>query len=218
LREVHVLTAIGIPEPGLLLTSATPPAAMVTVRGTTPGQYSHQAQFTRQLQFRPARDALTMRCSNVAGVWMIDHACQRDQVSLVNARLQLRPRQWFGWQMLPGYGSVPYFSPIWVEEVTPRKTGRRIITVRFIKVLYAEGVENFSLDLRILKHETDYLVSEIIYPDQPVQDRTAIISRIEFDWIKRFCPELWAARPPSSLRPAEQENASHYLSALFPTP
>ena len=134
-----------------------------------------------------------------------------------HARLQLRPKRWFGWQMLPGY-SGPYFSPIWVEEVTPRKTGKRILKVRFINVLYAAGVEDFSLDLRILKHESDYLVSEIVYSEQTTNDRTAIISHIEFEWIQRFCPEIWAARPPSSFSTAEQGNVSRYLTALFGLP
>lgn len=56
-------------------------------------------------------------------------------MTTVHARLQLTSKRWFGWQMLPGYvakGNVPHFSPIWVEDVTPRKTGRRILIVRFI--------------------------------------------------------------------------------------
>jgi hypothetical protein len=34
----------------------------------------------------------------------------------VHAKLQLMPRHWYGWQMLPGYFGVPYFSPIWAER------------------------------------------------------------------------------------------------------
>jgi len=85
---------------------------------------------------------------------------------MVNAKLQLTRRHWYSWQMLPGYFGeprVPYFSPIWVKEVTPRKTGKGILTLGFINTLYAEGVQDFTLDLRILKHEGGYLVSEILY-------------------------------------------------------
>ena len=80
----------------------------------------------------------------------------------MHAKLQLMPRYWYGWQMLPGYFGVPYFSPIWVQEVTPRKTGKGILAVKFINMLYAEGVQDFHVNLRILKHEASYLTAEIL--------------------------------------------------------
>jgi len=137
-------------------------------------------------------------------------------VTTVKMKLQLTPGNWYGWQMLPGYFGkphVPYFSPILVKEVTPRKTGRKIITLGFINTLYAEGVQDFALDLRIMKHETDYLVTELLYGT----DRTAIINRIGFDWLRNFCPGIWGERPPTSFRGIEQESVSHYLNALFGT-
>ena len=136
----------------------------------------------------------------------------------VNAKLQLTPRNWYSWQMLPGYVGeppVPYFSPIWVEEVSPRKTGRGILGLRFINALYAEGVQNFTLDLRILKHEANYLVSQILYGKEGPADRTAIIGRIGFEWIQHLCPGIWATHPPSSSRGIEQGSVSHYLNAVF---
>ena len=92
------------------------------------------------------------------------HCAQEERVTTVNAKLQLTPRHWYSWQMLPGYFGeplVPYFSPIWVKEVTPRKTGKGILALGFINTLYAEGVQDFTLDLRILKHEASYLLSEM---------------------------------------------------------
>lgn len=155
-------------------------------------------------------------------VGMIEYtARQEDEVVTVRAKLQLMPKHWYGWQMLPGYAGkqyVPYFSPIWMKEVTPRKTGRGILTNGFINALYAEGVQDFTLDLRVLKHEAGYLVSEILYEDQFTRDRTAIISHIEFEWIRLFCPDLWTARPPSSFSTAEQGSVSHYLKAIYPIP
>ena len=49
-------------------------------------------------------------------------------------RFTLSQGHWYGWQMLPGYVSddpYPYFSPIYVGEITPRKTHRRILALRF---------------------------------------------------------------------------------------
>ena len=83
--------------------------------------------------------------------------------------------------------------------------------------LYAEGVQDFTFDLRVLKREANYLVSEILYEDQLTQDRTAIISYIEFEWIQRFCPDLWAAHTPS-FGTVEQGSVSHYLQAIFRLP
>jgi len=144
-----------------------------------------------------------------------------DEGTTVHARLQLTPKHWYGWEMLPGYFAkryLPYFSPIWLEDVTPRKAGRGILTVRFINTMYAEGVQDVTLDLRVLKRENSYLVGEILYHGQSPRDRTAIISHIEFDWIRLFCPDLWVAHPPSSFSTIEQRSVSHYLKALFSVP
>ena len=130
----------------------------------------------------------------------------------------LSPGHWYGWQMLPGYAAernVPYFSPIWLQAATPRKTGRRLLTLKFFNVLYAEGVQDFTLDLRVLKHEANYFVAELVYQGDLPQDRTAIVSHIEFEWLRRFCPNLWAARPPESFGPNEQHSVQNYLKALF---
>lgn len=81
-------------------------------------------------------------------------------------------------------------------------------------MLYAEGVQDFSLDIRILKRSTDYLIAELLYGDRD-SDRSAVISHIEFSWIERFCPSLWYNRPPSSVSAAAQSSVSLYLSEVF---
>jgi len=126
--------------------------------------------------------------------------------------LKLEPGHWYAWQMIPGYigeRCVPYCSPIYVKAVVPRSTGRGILHLDFENVLYARGVEEFSLDLRVLKRTPDYLLAEILYQEAGV-DRSTVISSIEAEWIRRFCPELIASRPP-----AVTENISDYLEALF---
>ena len=74
--------------------------------------------------------------------------------------------------------------------------------------------QNFSVDLKILKHSTDYLIADLLYKTgEP--DRAAVISHIEFAWIERLCPELWYHRPPSSLGGAADRSVSQYLSEVF---
>ena len=35
------------------------------------------------------------------------------------------------------------------------------------------------------------------------------------EWIRRFCPELWAAHPPHSLDSLEERSVSQYLNAVY---
>ena len=135
----------------------------------------------------------------------------------LTGKLKLTPESWYAWQMLPGYvgeRNVPYCSPIFVQRVVPRKTGKGILGLDFVNVLYAEGVQGFSLDIRILKHSANYLIADLLYGDSGL-DRAAIISHIEFGWIERFCPSLWYHRPPSSVAGAAATSVSLYLTELF---
>jgi hypothetical protein len=125
-------------------------------------------------------------------------------------QLKLIPSNWYAWQMIPGYirgRNIPYCSPVFVEKVIPRKTGKSTLGLRFTNVLYAEGVQEFELDIKILKHAGNYIVAELISgKDSP--DRCVVISHIEFGWIERFCPTLWFYRPPSSVSVPAQGSVS----------
>lgn len=133
--------------------------------------------------------------------------------------LQLVPGNWYGWQMIPGHlgeRNVPYFSPIRVIQITPKKTGRGVLNVHFWNVLYAEWVQDFDLDIRVLKHEPDYLITDILYVGSGSKGRAAVISHVEFEWIRRFCPDIWSAHPPKQMSAGAQANISVYLDELFP--
>ncbi len=81
----------------------------------------------------------------------------------LSGKLKLVPRAWYAWQMIPGYvgqRNVPYCSPIFVGKVVPKKTGKGILTLDFANVFYAEGVQDFSRDIKILKHSKDYLIAD----------------------------------------------------------
>jgi hypothetical protein len=134
-------------------------------------------------------------------------------------RLQLVPDCWYGWQVIPGYAgerNVPYFSPIHVTRVTPKKTGRGILNVSFRNVLYAEGVQQFQLDLRILKHERNFLIAGLTYGESGPTGQAAVISHIEFEWIRRLCPGVWSAQPPETMTATAQGSVSIYLDEVFP--
>jgi hypothetical protein len=124
--------------------------------------------------------------------------------------------KWFGWQMMPGYvgtGFLPYCSPIFVSEVKALKTGKGIIQLKFLNAFYAVGVQDFSITMKVMKRDTNYLVGDLMDSINKSSDRCAVISQIEFEWIKEFCPTFYHHQPPSS----EHENASveDYLNKAF---
>ena len=136
----------------------------------------------------------------------------------MNERLQLLPDRWYGWLMLPGYserGGAPYCSPIHVISVVPRKTGTGVLGINFRNALYAQGVQDFDVDLRILTHQRDYLVGALLYGEDGPNDRTAVISRISLDWIATMCPSISTRPPPATENHTPYEAVAAHLDALF---
>lgn len=128
----------------------------------------------------------------------------------------LHAPRWFGWQMLPGYtGSrcVPYFSLIHLRRVTPLKTGKGLIEIAFWNPLYAEGVQDFQVRLKVLQRAENFLVGSVA--DDPDGDQVAILSHIEFGWLERFCPELLRVFPPVELGSLFSGSVSVYLDGVF---
>jgi hypothetical protein len=125
----------------------------------------------------------------------------------------LQSKRWYGWQMLPGYVGercIPYCCPIYMGRVTPKKTGKGILKIAFWNTGYAQGVQDFELDLKILHRASDYLVARLLYGNEHDQERCAVISHIEFGWIERFCPNLWHNHPPHN-----HSSVSIYLDGVF---
>lgn len=122
---------------------------------------------------------------------------------------------WFGWQMLPGYTGercVPYFSPVHVKRVQPLKTGKGLLDVSFFNAFYAEGVQDFQVRLKVLHRAPNFLVGKIV---DEASERVAVISHIEFGWLREFCPKLIAAFPPESLGSPFNTSISIYLDGVF---
>jgi hypothetical protein len=127
--------------------------------------------------------------------------------------LTLVTQCWYAWQMLPGYGNTPYFSPILVKRVVSRKTGGGLLALDFFNAFYASGVQDFSLAMRVLKRAADYLVAEIEHRTEEL-DRTAIISKINYDWIKSQCHQLLARHPMASIGDPKHTDVQSYLNGV----
>ena len=79
----------------------------------------------------------------------------------MSKRLTIERGRWYGWQMLPGYGDAPYFSPVFVKLVEPQKNGKGDLKLTFVNAFYGQGVQDFVLTLQVMKHEETYLVGTI---------------------------------------------------------
>lgn len=128
--------------------------------------------------------------------------------------LKINGNAWYGWQMLPGYGDEysPYYSPIFIENVVPLKTGQGLLQLDYFDPLYAEGVQDFSRVLCVIDHQADYLIARLHGEDQ----RSAVVSKIGFDWIKTTLPELERALAPVFTKKATWADCQEYLNAAFP--
>ena len=130
--------------------------------------------------------------------------------------MQLKAPNWYAWQMLPGYdGSdgVPWFSPIHVRDVTPLKTGQGLLEVSFLHVFYAEGVQDFTVRLKVLHRAERFMAGRI--EGSGDGRRLAVISEIEFGWLEKFCPALLRAFPRDAEGNCWGSRAAAYLDSVY---
>lgn len=121
----------------------------------------------------------------------------------------LSPDTWRSWQMFPGYFGermTPYCSPIRICRIEPLKSGKGLLRLTFFNAFYAEGAQDLTLDLKVLKRASNYLLADLPYDEE----RSAVIGHIEFSWLEAFCPKLLAAHPPLSY-----SSVSLYLDGVF---
>ncbi|MGC9456652.1 MAG: hypothetical protein ACP5DC_03925 [Halothiobacillaceae bacterium] len=132
----------------------------------------------------------------------------------MSGQFTLQSGRWYGWQMMPGYMGlcVPFYSPIYVEAVTPRKTGAGLLTLQFVNMAYAEGVRNFQSDMRVLVRRDHYLMASLVGYSKP---RDAVICEITFKWLKQAVPILLSQHPVREYAQSEETNVQDYLDAVF---
>ena len=102
-------------------------------------------------------------------------------------RLALIPGRVYGWTMYPGYGDMPYRSPISVHDLRP--LGLRSFDLKFFNIFYALGVQHMGYRLRTLRREETYLVAEQIERDGKLTDRVVVIERLTRDWMHHAAPQ-----------------------------
>ena len=116
---------------------------------------------------------------------------------------------WRSWQMLPGYFGermTPFCSPIYVRAVEALKSGKGLLRISFFNALYAEGAQEFELELKVIKRASNYLIVDLPYDSE----RSAVVGHIEFSWLRTYCPGLVSAHPPDAF-----SSVSLYLDSVF---
>ncbi len=121
--------------------------------------------------------------------------------------------------MLPGYGSdfLPYFSPILVRDINLLNTGKGELELVFFNALYAQGVQDFKKQLRVLTRRSHHLLAADVGSENAgeIAKRDVVIGQISFELLKRFLPEWFGERPKGpdiSDLPLDSEK---YLSLRF---
>lgn len=94
-------------------------------------------------------------------------------------KFTLEKGRWYAWNMYPGYGGVPYASPIFIFDIEPLKTGQRRLRLNFLNAAYAQGVQGFELTLKVIHHAPHHLVCDLGTEDM----RTAVICGITRSWL-----------------------------------
>ena len=125
--------------------------------------------------------------------------------------LELAPGGWYGWEMQPGYFG-PYFSPIRVRRVTPLKTGNGIIQLDFRNCFYAEGVQEFSIEIRVLMRERDFLIG-VLNPRLDGPKRACLISTMSYAWLRSCAPMVLEHARDQGLNVSDDVEGS--LNRLF---
>lgn len=99
-------------------------------------------------------------------------------------RFTLERDKWYGMTLYPGYGDLPYHSPIRVKEVRPLKSGAGLLDIDFFNAAYAEGVQNFTYSLRILKRAEQYMLAAI-----QGGDRAISLVHCDTSWMGEYFPD-----------------------------
>ena len=84
--------------------------------------------------------------------------------------------------------AVRHFSPIWVEEITPLKTGVGMLRLRLFHANYPEGVQDKVYDLRVVQRFDGHLLA--LRRSDGREDATVILESITREWFVHHFPNL----------------------------
>lgn len=116
----------------------------------------------------------------------------------------LYPRTWYAMEYLFPSGHWHY-SPVWVEEAVPRKTGKGLLLVRFYHANYSEGVRSKEYTIMVLRREEGYLLGFRVDTSSRSQVPILFLGMTR-EWLCAHFPEAAKALPDDGDLP-------HFLDA-----
>jgi hypothetical protein len=134
------------------------------------------------------------------------------------APLALEAGLWFGWVETPPQAPSLAASPILVTQVEQLKTGAGLLRLRFIQPLMPCAQGRRDLVLKMLSNHGSHLVASYREEDAT---RTVVISDLDLNWLRSYCPELLARRSPSQAlflvddAPLAASSLANYIARIF---
>ncbi len=100
----------------------------------------------------------------------------------------LQPRTWYAMEYI--FPSAErHLSPIWVQEITPLKTGVGMLRLHFYHANYSEGVRDKSYDLQIVHRFKGHLVALRRESEDGVH-ATVLLQPMTREWFVQHFPGI----------------------------
>ncbi len=80
-----------------------------------------------------------------------------------------------------------HYSPIWVEEVCPLKTGKSLLLVKFFHAAYTQGVQDKGYTVQVLKRTAAYMLAFRVFPGDK-ETTSVIFQKISLEWLEEHFP------------------------------
>jgi hypothetical protein len=98
-------------------------------------------------------------------------------------------------------------SPVFVEEVVPLKTGKRLLKLKFVQAIHPIASSRREVTLQVLFRTEDRLVGELKYLEG--MSRTIVLTVVDVDWLHQHCADFirrhlrihWLSRDSEPLSP-----------------
>lgn len=103
-----------------------------------------------------------------------------NELTPVHLDFWLQSSRWFGMSMYPGYGGVPYHSPIHMEGFS--LLDDKTFCLDFVNLAYAQGVQNFSVEFEVARGAAGY---QVCFAKEH-SDRTYIFVPLTRKWMETF--------------------------------
>lgn len=128
-------------------------------------------------------------------------------------KLLLSEGKWYALRAFPevkiGWSRMDA-SPVLITETAPLKTGKGIIRIKLIPLLFPVGPKELVAEYRVIHHRSNHMVA--VSNDFAGNEHTLIFEAIDFDWLSKNTPKILAKLKSGWLMPdSTQQGLSEYF-------